>query len=522
MSHMIDQEHYHPEEDTKTQQATLVDRQIAAYLGSGVSLRRIAELIGAEGALRTIPIKSKTGSDVLELDVQAIVKNIVESERPLHLPESITVFPKTILPPDEGEVIERGDGDGLEKKNIFPRTRELMALLTEMQIPYSVVDGTNAPGMIRERSYQGFYLGESARLAGGGHILVLVNNEEGNATFVAYGADVHELSSLLESSKSTLRVQGNVAVLHYPGDMAEWSSRLRELLEQQPKEKTVIEHETDLHPPREGWQNVPALKRVLQKSYRWVESTLAELAQGHPEWVDATARGLHGRPSTYYAPELVQALAIIAERLHPAQENWLNVHGIADTLGKSENWVKRRIKQLVIEHPAWVDYQALNAVCRQIPHYAPELVAILKHEAETTHLPNEGWIGISELADRVGKSQRWVYSRLPHLLRAHPEWVDANALDRVGEIQPHYAPDLLEELRREANLFHPARPGWIPEKPLKKSLRAYAWVDARLNNLVQAHPEWVDTYALDSSGKPIIYYAPELVQELRRMKENNE
>src|SRR3990167_1401100 len=122
--------------------------------------------------------------------------------------------------------------------------------------------------------------------------------------------------------------------------MAEWSSRLRELLEQQPKEKTVIEHETDLHPPREGWQNVPALKRVLQKSYRRVESPLAELAQGHPEWVDATARGLHGRPSTYYAPELVQALAIIAERLHPAQENWLNVHGIADTLGKSENWVK--------------------------------------------------------------------------------------------------------------------------------------------------------------------------------------
>jgi len=185
-------------------------------------LERLAELLGAEDFLETRTVRGQKHGPVKSFKVTDFVAWVVESAKgksyEIQLPDHMVVLPMTILPPDKREM-RMGGGVGFEKPEFIPRTRYLVDLLSEMKLHYAVADGTNDENMMRGLSYKPYLLPQIGKM-------VLVCNEEGNATFV-----VHEVSGekdwkeYLKMRKSELKQQvtaGEVSVLFYGGDSEEW------------------------------------------------------------------------------------------------------------------------------------------------------------------------------------------------------------------------------------------------------------------------------------------------------------
>lgn len=180
------------------------------------NLRVIAEMLGATKFLSTID-GGRNKAPVLHFDVKGFVGELKSQHNlnaTLLMPEIIEKTTNTILPPDPGE-IETGSGAGIEAKEIIPRSRYLVELLSEMNIPYQVHSGTNMPNMMRALSYQAFVLPTLNKV-------ILVNNEEGNATFIVHNISPENLKIVTELTKDQLKQQDNVDVIIFNKPVNEW------------------------------------------------------------------------------------------------------------------------------------------------------------------------------------------------------------------------------------------------------------------------------------------------------------
>ena len=130
-------------------------RQLHKLLVSGIPLRKIASLLGAEEFLSYKEI-GKGKPAVLDFDAAGFINREAAKEQPLQLPVRIEKVSDAILPPDEGETIKVGDGSGVEKKQLIPRSRYLIELLSELGQSYSIIEGKNTPTMVRDESYKIF------------------------------------------------------------------------------------------------------------------------------------------------------------------------------------------------------------------------------------------------------------------------------------------------------------------------------------------------------------------------------
>jgi hypothetical protein len=196
------------------------------------SLPTIAELLGASAFL-TLEDVGRGKAPVYHLDIRGFIEELKRNKtlHELAMPESVDTSINTILPPDEGE-IQTGRGTGIEKKQIIPRTRYLMEVLQDLHLPYTVHGGTNTPNMMRGLSYQAFVIPSK-------DLMILVNNEEGNATFIVHHIDTKEedpdntwqyYAHTLTKDQLKSLGEDKVTTLFFNIPLDEWKGRLTEVI----------------------------------------------------------------------------------------------------------------------------------------------------------------------------------------------------------------------------------------------------------------------------------------------------
>ncbi|MFA6424050.1 MAG: hypothetical protein WCV83_01910 [Candidatus Magasanikbacteria bacterium] len=226
------------------------------------SLRTIAEMLGAINYLSIIDV-GRNKAPVLHLDVNNFVKELrVKKElNPLLMPDLIVIENETILPPDEGEIIP-GSGVGIEEKDILPRTRFLIEILSDLDLKYEVHDGVNSPNMMRRLSYKVFVIPGIKKL-------VLVNNEEGNATFVVHDVEKEDWRKYGEYTKNQLKSLGSdkVSMVIFNKSSDEWKQEIVRLL---------ISKSTETG---------ESSKEISEMKNRTPETALVELENAFQEWL---------------------------------------------------------------------------------------------------------------------------------------------------------------------------------------------------------------------------------------------
>ena len=171
-------------EALKMQYKTETNQKLENLLKQSIGIEEIAKLLNAEEFLSVDSDGLK--EPVISFDAKAFIDREIRSGTFLKLPDAIQKIDSTILPPDESEVVVTGNGSGFEKKEIIPRSFYLIEVLTNLKQKYSIIEGVNTGNMMREQSYKIFLLPDLQKL-------VLVNDEEGNATFIIH--DVEDTAS---------------------------------------------------------------------------------------------------------------------------------------------------------------------------------------------------------------------------------------------------------------------------------------------------------------------------------------
>lgn len=207
-----------------------INASIVAFMESDPKppLTVLVELFGVTQFLRI----NKSGAQ--EVDVRGMVDYLVEkAEATGKLPVLPRFVKEVLVPPGEGE-INRGSGEGMEEKRVHPRVSALCELLSEMGIKYDApLVGQNDPNMLRaEHSYYMFYLPDNKQM-------VLVNNQEGNATFIFYEVEsTDEAESLAKMTKSDFELQDKPFKKQvWTGDVDSWKLAMQECLINPPIDK---------------------------------------------------------------------------------------------------------------------------------------------------------------------------------------------------------------------------------------------------------------------------------------------
>ena len=214
------------------------NERLVSLLKPGVPITEIAQLLGAEDLIIIEPVK-RGQKPVYKFDVQTFIQREIDNGTFLRLPDRFEKLGATLVPPDEGETIQRGSGEGMAEKKTIPRSRYLVEVLTDLNKRYQIVSGTNAPDMVREETYQVFIIPDLEKI-------VLVNNEEGNATFVVSVDKDEEPADYYRLSKNELRTLGlyKSRQLNYSGSPDQWKISIKQALTNQ--DKNPQENTSDL------------------------------------------------------------------------------------------------------------------------------------------------------------------------------------------------------------------------------------------------------------------------------------
>ena len=113
----------------------------------------------------------------------------------------------------------------------------------------------------------------------------------------------------------------------------------KHLLSLYPKESVWMLRSLSLHfPPANDWWSTDELHEEFHRGHEWIRSTLGRLG------VQTSLRTSVGSRVVvpHHAPEARDVLKTVLHEQKPAGD-WLTVWGLAETLGKHNSWVKKRI-----------------------------------------------------------------------------------------------------------------------------------------------------------------------------------
>jgi FMN-dependent NADH-azoreductase/signal recognition particle subunit SEC65 len=415
-----------------------VQQQLDRLLRKGVRLQDIVKFLGAEKYLHQ---EGTAKNPVLHFDVQSFI-NSEYKYTDIIFPDELVNSGTVILPSDEKELIT-GSGRGIEKKNIIPRTRYLVELLSEMGLHYSVTEGKNNPKMMRELSYKIFNVPQIKKL-------VLVNDEEGNATFIIHEFDPKEenISDYAKKTKEQLKELDyqKMTTIIYPGKAGEWKIAIKIAFLEAPQDREAEIDRPEKAP--EGWMIKTSLAESLGVSWQTIARAVAAYRKEHPEWFKEYLDPYsNNRKLEHYHPDLVKVLTQKFEPRAKRPEGWMINNSMSAKLNASFATVKRIAEAYRKEHPEWFR-EFPNLSNRPSEHYHPDLVAIIKKEIQSREKAPEGWMIKTSLAESLGVSWDTVRKAADAYRKNHPEWF-RDFLDLSSKPIEHYHPDLVAKLSEE-------------------------------------------------------------------------
>lgn len=489
-----------------------ITQRVEGYIRNGVSLERIAELLDVSDALTIQKGKGHGVSEVRSLRMDDIVDELARRSTPIRLPETITLLPDVILPSDEGQFVKPGSREGLREVESIPRLNAFMEIMAQLNLPYRVIDGINRETMMRGQSYQACHIGLTPELANGGNELVLINDEEGNATYIVYGVAFEAVGEWLRKTKSQLQDSPEVAVLRYSGSLVGWKQSLLSLLQENPrlvggreaaKETADVSSVPELH-YKEGWLSEVGIATEIGKPRSWVRARLESILIEHPDWVDTEAKNSNNQRVVCYSPEAFRELKRLA--------SWMSMSDLSRLLRRSDSFLVPRLREIQQDHP----YCSVGKGRRKL--FDPLVLSLIRERVENFHAARPGWITRRVLAQRLKRTDKWVKMRLDTILSEHPDWVDVNALTPTNIRKDHFSPEVEALLQSSDQAVHEPKKGWITLKAIQNQVGESLVVIGLIKQLSQEHPEWVDSLAVDRMGHTRTHYDPFFVEELLKRK----
>lgn len=223
-------------------------------------------------------------------------------------------------------------------------------------------------------------------------------------------------------------------------------------------------------PRHDGWFNTAELEGVFQEDREWILRRLAE-AEVEPEQRWSTSNRLID-----HFPQTVISVLLEAQQNRPreAGSGWFTEEALESRLGKSTNWVRRRLPVFQAMTETLLDEMGVPRV-----HYPEDVLSYLENESKL--VPNaEDYMTLSALASATGKHSNTIAASLDRA-GIEPE----TRIDSVGrplEHYPSYAYFLIvQELE---DLSHPSAGDYISMVDLEKEVgRTRYWINQRLGRL---------------------------------------
>jgi hypothetical protein len=180
----------------------------------------------------------------------------------------------------------------------------------------------------------------------------------------------------------------------------------------------------------------------------------------------------------------------------PPAGDWLTVKSIGPKLGRSTNWVARRLNSNLMEVRLADNGAAEN-------HYPPSELARLRQMVETVP-PAGDWLTVKGISAEVGRDPDWVIRRLDLAL-------GEARLTATGAPRDHYPPSELARLKALKAGEPPPAGDWLTMNGISVELRRdHRWVTSRLNPALSE-------VRLSATGAPRDHYPPSELDRLRQM-----
>ncbi len=468
----------------------------------GLKLDRIASLLDAEDYLDTQEARGQRGES-RSLDAQRFLKDAAAGRQIPQLPDHYIETDTVVLEPGEGE-IGTGEGSGIKEKDPIPRTRNVMNLLGEMGESYVLIDGKNRDNMVRKLSYVVFVLEKAKKLLfvndEDGNATYVVHQFEDNQTWKEYAAKTKDQLRDIAANNPEL-----VSVIEFKKGMDGFLEDLEELIRNTPQKKESRSDEQaptgwlttygiskavkktrkwvknrldkmtltddDIHEYKtggnqvkphyspqiveqlrvmaEGYEKAPSdwvmltgMPEILQKSTKWAEPRIAAMSLSSED--EGKYLSSDGSVHTFYSPGVIDRLQAMASELNEAPDGWMAISHIAESIGKSHDWVTARIQSMTIELEDQGEYLLTGGNTTQ--YYSPLIIERLRKMAAELKQAPEGWMTVADMISELRMSTDKINVMLDGMALGGED--KSRFLDSNQHERDYYSPDVLSRLRQ--------------------------------------------------------------------------
>ncbi len=137
----------------------------------------------------------------------------------------------------------------------------------------------------------------------------------------------------------------------------------------------------------ENWMNISQIARKLGKSKKYVKKEILKYFEQYPEEKSTHKKPLLDAANNivdHYSSEIIVWVKKAMEQLpEKAPEGWMNALQLTIYLGKSKDFLIKKVEKYFEQHPEKIDTykkQFLDSSSRITIFYSPEIVVWLKKE----------------------------------------------------------------------------------------------------------------------------------------------
>jgi hypothetical protein len=482
----------------------LIEQIVSLTHQSGVTLKEIAGILGAEQFL-----SYDSRRKVHHFDARQYIEARMREEKIVLVPDKVENLQQVILTPGAGEIIP-GSGEGIEKKEIIPRTKFLIELLSAMDLSFEVLDGIVKPNMMRKESYKIFIIPKIGKA-------VFVNNEEGNATRVLHEfSDKEAILKMSELTKEELDALPSIESIDYTGEEKSWKTRIKSSLQIKNfikfvslETQTVEEEHKERSQAPVGWFTARKLINSLKVASETIKSFVEAYRTDHPAWFRNFMSGV--QYVEHYHPDLVKIINEKFDKRELRPVGWLTANELMKELKVNYYDVKGSVEVYRAEHPEW--FKNFMSGPWYVEHYHPDLVRILHEKFGQREESPAGWFTAKKLKNSLKVSREIIVSTVEAYRAEHPEWFK-NFMSGPWHVE-HYHPDLVRILHEKFGQRAESPVGWFTAEKLSNSMKlSVKTIKSFVESYRADHPEWLKNFT--SGPFYIEHYHPDLVMILQK------
>ena len=257
-------------------------------------------------------------------------------------------------------------------------------------------------------------------------------------------------------------------------------------------------------PPDESWPTMPRLVEFTGHDRTWVLNRLSQTSI-RPE---NRRQAVTGREFPHYPPDAFDVLQDFMDVIPPPAGNWLTANAIEGLLGKSGNWVAKRLEDSYLS----TGEPRLDDMGVERIHYPPATVQLLKDELEqlNSHEVTGDWATISTLEARLGM-HAVTLTRLMEKIEIESEI----RLDLKGRPKLHFSPETQTRLAEKAleAYGYPEAGGWVTFTVAQKIIgRSAGWIRAQF-----VERGISSEIRLDKSRHPLEHFDIEVINQVKEL-----